>query len=44
MTWQVIVVFIAGAIISGVITGIVAYKKGRKAEYDRYSYMRRRVP
>ena len=44
MTWQVIVAFIAGAVISGVISGIVAYKMGRKAEYDRYSYIRRRLP
>ena len=44
MTWQVIVAFIAGAIISGVITGVVAYKMGRKTEYNRYSYIRRRLP
>ena len=44
MTWQIIVAFIVGAIVGGTITGIVAYKKGRKDEYARYRYFRMRIP
>lgn len=40
MFWQFALVFVLGAIVGGIIAGFVAYRKGRKDEYKRWSHSR----
>ncbi len=40
MIWQVVVAFIVGLVVGGIIFGIIGYRKGVKDEYDNHRHSR----
>ena len=40
MTWQVVVAFISGLIVGGIIFGIIGYKRGVKKEHNSWRHFR----